>query len=132
MWSVVLGNFKSGHPETELLYGTLGKAAFKCDEHALAEGFFLKFRDNHEDWHRGEEMRLLAEIWCNCDKRADAQKLPLDCLRKRAADSKTATGSDKRLFENWFQSQRAAFLRLFTPDSEAVLASEGIPDSTLV
>jgi hypothetical protein len=112
-------------------YGTLGKAALKCGEHSLAESFFLKLRSNYKDSHRGEEMGLLAEIWFKREKNEDAKELLLDCLRKLVAESKTATGSDKRFFEDCFQNQRGTFLRLFPQDGETVLAAGGIPTSTL-
>jgi hypothetical protein len=112
-------------------YGTLGKAAFKCGEHTLAETFFRKLRDNYKDSHRSEEMGLLAEIWCRGEKHAEAKELLFDCLRKLVAESKTATGSDKQLFENWFQNQRGTFLKLFPQGGETVLAAGGIPSSTL-
>ncbi|MBI2924615.1 MAG: HEAT repeat domain-containing protein [Verrucomicrobia bacterium] len=112
-------------------YGTIGKAAFKCSEHALAEGFFLRLRDNYEDSHRSEEMGLLAEIWCKGEKQEDAKGLLLDCLRRLVAESKTATGSDRRYFEDCFQKQRATLLRLFPSDGQAVLAENGLPSSTL-
>lgn len=112
-------------------YGTLGKAAFKCREDAIAESFFLRLRDNYKDSHRGEEMGLLAEIWLKSDKREDAKKLLLECLRKLLAESKTATGSDKRFFEDCFQNQRGTWLKLFPQDGESTLAANGIPNSTL-
>jgi hypothetical protein len=112
-------------------YGTLGKTALKCGEHSLAESFFLKLRSNYKDSHRGEEMGLLAEIWFKREKREDAKELLLDCLRKLVAESKTATGSDKRFFEECFQNQRGTFLRLFAQVGETVLVAGGIPTSTL-
>jgi hypothetical protein len=112
-------------------YGTLGKAAFKCGEHTLAESFFLKLRDNYKDSHRSEEMGLLAEIWCKREKQEDAKTLLIDCLHKLVADSKTANGSDKRLFESWFQNQRGTLLKLFPSEGQATLAASGIPSSTL-
>jgi len=112
-------------------YGTLGTAAFKCADDALAESFFLRLRDNYKDSHRGEEMGLLAQIWFRSSKREDGKKLLLDCLRKLVAESKTATGSDKRFFEGRFQNHRGTLLRLFPHDGESVLAANGIPNSTL-
>jgi hypothetical protein len=113
-------------------FGILVKTAFKGGRDALAESFFLKLRDCYEDSHRGEEMALLAEIWSKRGKHEDAKNLLLDCLRKLIAESKTATGSDKRLFENWFQNQRRAMLNLFPEDGEIVLTTGGIPNSTLI
>lgn len=112
-------------------YGTLGKAAFRCGEHTLAERFFTKLHDSYQHSHRSEEMGLLAEIWCQHEKREAAKDLLVDCLRKLVVESKTASGSDKQLFENWFRNQRGALLRLFPQDGQAILAASGIPDSTL-
>ena len=112
-------------------YGRLGKAAFKCGEHSLAESFFLKLRANYDDSHRSEEMGLLAEIWCKRGKQEDAKSLLIDCLRKLVDESKTATGSDKGLFENWFQNQRGTLLSLFPSEGETALAASAIPRSTL-
>lgn len=112
-------------------YGTLGKAALKCGEHSLAERFFLKLRSNYKDSHRGEELGLLAEIWFKREKKEDAKELLLDCLRKLVAESKAATGSDKRFFEDCFQNHRGTFLRLFPQGGETLLAAGEIPNSTL-
>lgn len=112
-------------------YGTLGKAAFRCGEHSLAEGFFTKLHDSYQASHRSEEMGMLAEIWCQWEKREAAKELLVECLRKLVAESKSASGSDKRLFEEWFQNQRRALLRLFPHDGQAILAASRIPDSTL-
>jgi len=112
-------------------FGNLGIAAFKCGQLDLAEGFFLKYRDQSKNYERGEEMRLLAELWCGSGKHEPAKQLLLDCLRRLLQESTTATGSDKALFEEWFQSQRSAFLKLFPADAEALLAAGAIPSSTL-
>jgi hypothetical protein len=112
-------------------YGKLGKAAFMCGENALAENFFLKLRDNYKDSHRSEEIGLLAEIWCKREKQEDAKELLIDCLRKLVAESKTATGSDKRFIEDRFQNQRGTFLKLFPQSGEGVLEASGMPSSTL-
>ena len=97
----------------------------------MAESFLLKARDKCANWERSEEMGSLAQIWCQRGRPDEAKALLLDCLRRLLAESKTATGSDKQLFENWFQNQRAALLRLFPSGGEADLAAGGIPGSTL-
>jgi hypothetical protein len=112
-------------------YETIGKAAFKCGEHELAEGFLLKLRKNDKNSHRSEAMGLLAEIWWKRGNQEDAKELLLDCLHKLIAESKTATGSDKRFFEDRFQHHRATMLKLFERDGEKLLAASGIPRSTL-
>ena len=112
-------------------YLKLGAGAFKCGQFELAESFLLKARDKCANWERSEEMALLAQIWCQRGRPDEAKVLLLDCLRRLLAESKTASGSDKQLFENWFQNQRTALLRLFPSDGEADLAVGGIPGSTL-
>ena len=112
-------------------YLKLGAGAFKCGQFDLAESFLLKARDKCANWERSEEMGLLAEIWCRGGRQDEAKALLLECLGRLLAESKTATGSDKQLFEGWFQCQRGAFLRLFPSDAEAVLAAGGVPGSTL-
>ncbi len=113
-------------------YGKLGRAAFNCGDHVLAEEFFLKLYQNYGDCHRSEEMGFLAEIWCARGEHENARKLLVDCLSKLLAESKTATGSDKQLFEKWFQNQRRALLKLFPSETSALCMAHGIPDSTLI
>jgi hypothetical protein len=112
-------------------YLKLGAAAFKCGHVDLAEGLLLKARDRCANWERSEEMGLLAEIWCQGGRQDEARALLLECLRRLLAESKTATGSDKQLFERWFQCQRGALLRLFPSIAEAALAEANLPGSTL-
>ena len=111
-------------------YGKLGTAAFRCGRYAIAERYFQKLRESNENWPRNEEMSLLAEIWVKQGRAEDAHSLLLDCLKKLLEESKSATGSDRKLFEDWFQHQRAAYLRLFPDRGDASLAKEGIPPST--
>ena len=110
-------------------YSKLGNAAYKCGQFDLAEEFFLKYRKGCANYERGEEMGLLAEMWCRDGKQDAAKNLLLDCLRRVLEESKTASGSDRDLFEKWFQKQRGTFLRLF-PADEAVLLAQSIPSST--
>ena len=105
--------------------------AFKCGLRNIAEDFLTQARDKCENWERSEEMALLAEIWCARGQHPDAKGLLVECLSRLLAESETATGSDKRLFEKWFQTQRAALLRLFPRDGEGVLAESEIPNTTL-
>jgi hypothetical protein len=111
-------------------YSKLGNAAYKCGQFDLAEEFFLKYRNGCTNYERGEEMGLLAEMWCRDGKRNAAQDLLLDCLRRLFEQSKTAEGSDRDLFEKWFQNQRGTFFKLF-PADEALLIAQSIPSSTL-
>lgn len=112
-------------------YLKLGAAAFKCGRRNIAEDFLIKAHDKCTNWERSEEMALLAEIWCGRGQQSDAKSLLIECLNRLLAESKTVTGSDRQLFEKWFQTQRAALLKLFPQDGEAVLAASGIPNATL-
>ena len=111
-------------------YSKLGNGAFKCEQLDLAKQFFLKYREGCVNYERGEEMGLLAEMWCRDGNLEAARDLLFDCLHRLVAESKTASGSDKTLFEKWFQNQRGTFLKLF-PGEEALLATQAIPSSTL-
>jgi hypothetical protein len=113
-------------------YGILGAAAYKCGELNLAEQFFLKLRSNYEDVHRSAEMSTLAEIWFARGQLDQAKALLLDCLQKLFAEAREAEGSDRKLFEEWFQNHRRTFLKLFAPDAERLLAERHIPATTLV
>jgi hypothetical protein len=110
---------------------TLGKAAFKAGHFDIAEEFLLKYRKHGANYERGDEMGLLAEMWCCNGKRDEASDLLIDCLQRLLAGSKTAEGSDKALFEEWFQQKRADFLKLFPTEAEPLMAAKGIPASTI-
>jgi hypothetical protein len=109
----------------------LGTAAFKSGHLDIAEEFFLKDRNQCADYERDNEMGLLAEIWCRNGKSANARDLLIDCLLRLLAESKTATGSDKALFEKWFQQKRTDFLKLFPAEAEPLMTAKGIPQSTI-
>lgn len=112
-------------------FGRLGKAALKAGHFDIAEDLFLKYRHRCANYERGEEMGLLAEIWCRNGKRDDARDLLIECLQRLLVESKTATGSDIALFEKWFQQKRADFLKSFPSDAEPLMAAKGIPQSTI-
>ncbi len=106
-------------------YQKLGKAAFQCGKMEEAERFLLTLRRSLDDCHRGESMSLLAEIWHRQGREKEANDLLIDCLRKLHEEGQTAKGSDKELFEDWYQHHRESFLRLY-PDGESQLNSLGI------
>ncbi len=110
-------------------YGKLGKGAFECGRHDLAETYFLKLRQA-ENWARGEDMSFLAEIWTKRGRNEEARSLLLDCLKRLLEESKSATGSDRQLFERWFQRHRTTYLRLFPDHPESELQKAGIPNTT--
>lgn len=119
------------HWDHNLGYGKLGGAAFKSGHYDAAEYFIVKLRHHMEDWCRSEEIGYLAEIWKKQGRVEDAHTLLIDALKGLIEQSRTATGSDCRLFEEWFQTRRATYLRLFPDRGEAELRRHGIMTSTL-
>ncbi len=111
-------------------YISLGSASFKAQDYASAETFFVKLREEYKDCHRGEAMSILADIWHRRGAITAAKTLLLGCLQTLLKESQTATGSDRKRFEKWFQHHRATFLRLF-PDEAANLSEHSIPTTTL-
>jgi hypothetical protein len=111
-------------------YLQLGRAAWKCRQAEVAERWLTTARNNCENWERCDEVALLAGIWLNRGRETEAKALLVECLKRLLAESKTATGSDRRFFERFFQERRNEFLKLFPADADS-LAASGIPDSTL-
>jgi hypothetical protein len=119
------------HWEHNLGYAKLGTAAFKSGHDELAEAFLLKLCHSMKDWCRNEEIGFLAEIWKRQQRSEEAHTLLIDALKGLKEQSRTATGSDRKLFEEWFQARRAAYLKLFPERGEDELRRHGIPSSTL-
>lgn len=117
--------------EYPLGYSQLGKVAQMAGLIDLAANYFEKERDSYKDWCRSENMSVLAEIWKSQGRVADAQKLLLDALTALVEQSRKATGSDRALFEKWFQDRREAFLKLFPGSALSEMRQRGIPESTL-
>ena len=111
-------------------YGKLGTAAFRSGHYDIAERYFTKLRQSYKDWTRGEEMGLLAEIWLKRGRIEEARALLIECLKSLLDESKTATGSDRKLFEKWFQQHRSTYLKLFPERGDASLRKNGIPPTT--
>ena len=109
----------------------LGEAAFRCGEFTLAEEFLVKCRGEITRYERGKTMGYLAEIWQRSGKREEAKDLLLDCLGRLLEESKSATGSDISLFEEWFQNHMTTLRTLYPEESEALLKGRAIPPSTL-
>jgi hypothetical protein len=119
------------HWDHPLGYGKFGTAAFKSGHDELAEEWLTRFRDSCEKWYCWAEIGLLAELWCRHRRRDEAELLLIQALRAVLAESHDATGSDRKLYEEWFQNHRAAYLRLFPDRGDAGLAREGILISTV-
>ena len=111
-------------------YGALGKASYACGDLETAERLFVKLRSSYNDWERSDAMDLLAKIWHGQGRSDDARRLLADCLKELAGDAKAATGSDRKLYEEWYQNRRKTYLELF-PDGEETLHDLGLPASTL-
>ncbi|MCA9232089.1 MAG: hypothetical protein KDA57_15680 [Planctomycetales bacterium] len=112
-------------------YGTLGTTAYTCGDLETAERLFLKLRESYTDWRRSQEMSLLAKIWHSQRKSNDAQELLVDCLKGLIDEAKEATGSDRKLFEEWYQNHRQTYLELFA-DGADKLQELGLPESTFI
>ena len=112
-------------------YGKLGSAAFQSGHDELAESFFLKLRHSYADWCRCDEMGFLAEIWKKRGRSEEAQTLLIDALKGLQEEWHTATGSDRKLFEDWFQTRRSTYLKLFPEHGDTELRRQGIVPSPL-
>jgi hypothetical protein len=119
------------HWDHNLGYGKLGSAAFRSGHDQIAEIFLHKLRHSDKDWCRSREMELLAEIWKKQGRIEDAHCLLIDAMKALHEQSRTATGSDRRLFEDWFQTRRSAYLKLFPERGDDELQRQGIELSTL-
>lgn len=115
------------HWEHNLGYGELGSAAIKAGRDDIAEKFFLQFKEKCEDWQRSARMSQLAEIQHRLGKSDEARSLLIECMRKMLEDGRKAEGSDRKLFEEWFQNHRKTFRELFPGES---LAAYGLPETT--
>lgn len=111
-------------------YGMLGSAAFKSEHDQLAESLLVQLRNSFDDWCRASEMNILAEIWCKKGRVEEANALLIDAMKGLLEESRSATGSDRSLFEEWFQDRRSAYLRLLPDRGERELERNGIPPST--
>jgi hypothetical protein len=113
-------------------YGKLGAIAFRAGHDSLAEPFFLKLLGpSDKGWCRSEHVGMLAEIWCRQGRQDEARTLLIEAMRGVLDESRSATGSDRQFYEEWFQNQRTAFLRLFPKEGEAALSRLKFPSSTL-
>jgi hypothetical protein len=111
-------------------YGLLGKLSYRAGDHELAESLISKLYGTYDYWGRANEMNILAEIWHGKGRTDEAQRLLVEALQQILDQSRTATGSDRELFEGWFQSRRSTYLRLFPDRGDEVLQRRGIPRST--
>ena len=111
-------------------FGELGTASYKAGDLQTAERFFVTLHNSYPDWRRSEEMSLLAKIWHQHGKQEKARELLVECLKGVALEAKEATGSDRKLFERWYQNHRRTYLELFG-DRTDTLAQLGLPESTL-
>lgn len=112
-------------------YGSLGKAAFQAGDMETAERLFTKLRGSYDDWHRAEEMSLLARIWHQQGKASEASELMTGCLGGLVKEVKEAKySSDRKRFEKQYQNHRKTYLELF-PERAKELEQLRLPKSTL-
>jgi hypothetical protein len=124
-------DFYRGVWDHNLGYGLLGSAAFRISNFGLAENYFKKLHSGLQDYCRSEEMSLLAEIWCQNGRSADAQNLLVECLKQLLVLVKNSNEpSDREIYEKEFQFHRATFLRLFPALGTTELSRHGIHAST--
>ena len=76
-------------------------------------------------------MGFLAEIWKKRGRSEEAQTLLIDALKGLQEEWHTATGSDRKLFEDWFQTRRSTYLKLFPEHGDTELRRQGIVPSPL-
>jgi hypothetical protein len=120
------------HWAHNLGYGKLGTAAFKSGHEQIAESFFVKLRRSMpKDWCRSDESGFLAQIWKRQGRSEEAHTLLIDALKGLQEQSRAATGSDRKLFEEWFQTRRSTYLQLFPERGDDELGRHGIASSTL-
>jgi hypothetical protein len=119
------------HWDHNLGYGKLGSAAFKSGHDQIAESFIVTLRHSMKDWCRSQEIGFLAEIWKKQGRSEQAHTLLIDALKGLHEQSRTATGSDRKLFEEWFQRRRSTYLQLFPERGDDELRRHGIASSTL-
>jgi hypothetical protein len=115
------------HWQHNLGYGRLGSAAFKANRDDVSEKFCLKLKEGLKGWQRSEEMSCLAEIWHRQGKIDQSRALLIECMQKMVEDGRKAEGSDRKLYEQWFQNHRKTFMRLFPNEA---LRDYGLPERT--
>jgi hypothetical protein len=112
-------------------YGLLGSMAYRGEDYATAERLIVKLQKSLADWHRAEEMILLARVWHQQGKSQEARQVLVSCLQGLVKEIKEAKySSDRKMFEKKYQDFLRAFLKLF-PDDVEKLEQLGLPKSTL-
>ena len=84
-----------------------------------------------KDWCRCEEIGCLAQIWKRQGRAEEAHNLLIDAMSGLLEQSRTASGSDCKLFEDWFQARRSTYLQLFPDRGDDELRRHGVPSSTV-
>lgn len=112
--------------------GKLGAAAFRSGHKGVAEPFFVKIRNEMQDWCRVDEMADLAQIWLEDGRSEEAHTLVIDSLKGLLDQSRSATGSDRGLFEKWYRARVERYLQLFPDRGSEELKKQGLPESTMI
>jgi hypothetical protein len=108
-------------------YCQLGSAAYYGQLWDLAERYFSCLLRSREEWYKGGEMSLLAEVWFRQGRVAEARRLLVDCLVALVRDMETASRSERQSLEEWFQVHFATLVRLFPKEAEGFSSRHGIP-----
>lgn len=115
------------HWDSNLGYSLLGGAAFKAGQRDVAEGYFMKLREEMEEYYSCEEMSWLAEIWHDRGEVEETRELLIDCLRKLVSEiEESKYNSDRKQYAEEYQHHRSTYLRLFA-NGEEELGAAGIP-----
>jgi hypothetical protein len=105
----------------------LGLAAYYAQEWNLAEHFLSRLLECADDWFRGAEISLLAEIWFHTHRSDEARQLLLDCLVRLHQEISSAARSDRRRLEDSYHAHQETLQRLFPREAEALMRQYGLP-----
>src|SRR5690606_10952943 len=104
-----------------------GLAAYYGQEWDLAERFFACLLQSRDEWYKGAEMSLLAEVWLRQGKTGEARQLLVDSLAALHRAVENTPRADRRPLEERFQGHLATLVRLFPLEAEMLLRRHGIP-----
>jgi hypothetical protein len=102
----------------------LGLAAYVAQEWSLAERFLSRLLAVQDEWYKGAEMSLLAELWFHQNRMDEARQLLLDCLAHLSREMATVPRGDRQPLKEWFQGHLTTLLRLFPEEGAALLRQQ--------
>jgi hypothetical protein len=112
-------------------YGHLGEAAYKAGDYEVAEQYLDRLRAGSDHWERDDGIGLLARIWHKQGKTIESERMLLESMRRILEEAKEAQGSDRILYEKWYQEKKRIFDALFPDVAVDRLAKKNLPESTL-